>query len=138
MIPKTTSKSRIDYVFINTSFHYEVTSIKVWKVLLTYSNRSRMSNHGFLKFNHDMDKTKGWLGYWKFNVFYLENENYKKKGFRRIMFNINTSLSPTAAWELLKRNIKDYSINFANVHQSTNWNNRAWNKRNRKRKGWKF
>lgn len=44
----------------------------------------------------------------------------KKKGFRRIMFNINTSLSPTAAWELLKRNIKDYSINFANVHQSTN------------------
>lgn len=30
----------------------------------------------------------------------------KKKGFRRIMFNINTSLSPTAAWELLKEILK--------------------------------
>lgn len=44
---KNDLKSRIDYVFINTSFHYELKSIKVGKIPETHSNGNRMSDHRF-------------------------------------------------------------------------------------------
>lgn len=65
---KNDSKSRIDYVFINTSFHYELRSIKVGKIPGTHSNGNRVSDHRFLKFLCGIDKTKREPGYWKLNV----------------------------------------------------------------------
>lgn len=68
---------------------------------------------------------------------YLENENYKK-GIIDIIHSLNTSLSPTEAWELIKRKVKVYSINFAKYEQKSirvkNKTDRARNKRNRKRR----
>lgn len=72
----------------------------------------------FLKFLYDIDKTKRGQGYWKLNVSYLENENYKK-GIIDIIHSINTSLSSTEAWELIKRKVKDYSINYAKYEQKS-------------------
>ena len=43
-------KSRIDYVFINKTFHYVVRNIVVMKIPGTHSNGSRMSDHRFLNF----------------------------------------------------------------------------------------
>lgn len=77
-----------------------------------------MSDHRFLKFFYDIDKTKRGPGYWKLNVSYLENENYKK-GIIDIIHSISISSSPTAAWELIKRKVKDYSINFAIYEQKS-------------------
>lgn len=111
---KNDPKSRIDQVFINTSFHYKLTSIKNGKIPGTHSNGSRMSDPRFLKNFYDIDKTKRRPGYWKLNVSYFENENYKKGIIDR---SINTSLSPTAAWELIKRKVKGYFINFAKYKQ---------------------
>lgn len=59
-----------------------------------------MNDHRFLKLLYDIDKTKRGPGYWKLNVSYLESENYKK-GLIDIIHSINTSLSPTEAWELI-------------------------------------
>lgn len=59
-----------------------------------------MNDHRFLKLLYDIDKTKRGPEYWKLNVSYLENENYKK-GIIDIIHSINTSLSPTEAWELI-------------------------------------
>lgn len=57
-----------------------------------------------------------------------------KKGIIDIIHSRNTSLSPTEAWELIKRKVKDYSINFAKYEQKSikkNKINGARNKRNR-------
>lgn len=54
----------------------------------------------FLKFLYDIDKIKRGLGYWKLNVFYFENENYKK-GFIDIIYSINIFLSLIEVWELI-------------------------------------
>lgn len=76
---KNDPKSRIDNVFINTSFHYELTRVKVGKIPGTHSNGNRMRDHRFLKFLYDIDKTKRGPGCWKLNASYLENEITKKE-----------------------------------------------------------
>lgn len=60
-----------------------------------------MTDHRFLKFSLDIDKTKRGPGYWNLNILYLENENYKK-GIIEIIHNIDSSLSPMTAWELFR------------------------------------
>ena len=71
-----------------------------------------MSNHRFLKFWFDIDKTKRGPGYCKLNISYLENERYKI-GISNIIQNIDLSLDPITLWETIKQKAKVFSISFA-------------------------
>ena len=77
-----------------------------------------MSDHRFLKFWFDIDKTKRGPGYWKLNISYLENERYKI-GISNIIQNIDLSLDPITLWETIKQKAKDFSITFAKNEQKS-------------------
>lgn len=119
VMQKNDPKSRIDYIFINNnSFYYIPKDFKVGKIPGTHSNGTRMTDHRFLKLYYDIDKTKKEPGYWKLNVSYLENNNYKK-GISDIVHNIDPSLSLLTTWELIKRNVREFSIKFAKTEQKS-------------------
>ena len=65
-------KGRIDYVLIIESFLNTLSDIKARKIPRTHSNGCRKSDHRFLKFWFDIDKTKKGPGYLKLDISYFE------------------------------------------------------------------
>lgn len=111
---KNDFKSWIDYIFINNLFYYILIDFKVGKILGIYLNGIWMIDYRFLKFYYDIDKIKKGFGYWKLNVFYFENGNYKK-GISDIVYNIDLFLSLFIMWELIKRNVREFFIKFVKI-----------------------
>lgn len=68
--------SRIDYVFISNNFVLRIENIILRKILGMYLGK-RMSDYRFLKFMFKILNNNRGLGYWKLNVLYCENEEYK-------------------------------------------------------------
>ena len=94
-------KSRIDYVFINKTFHYVVRNRVVRKIPGTHSNSSRIIDHRFLNFTFNISKTDKGPGYWKLNTSYLDDKKYKQE-IVDIAKNINENLPPIDRWENFK------------------------------------
>ena len=94
-------KSRIDYVFINKTFHYVVRNRVVRKIPGTHSNSSRIIDHRFLNFTFNISKTDKGPGYWKLDTSYLDDKKYKQE-IVDIAKNINENLPPIDRWENFK------------------------------------
>lgn len=103
--------SRIDYVFISNNFVPRIENILLRKIPGTHSGK-RMSDHRFVKFTLKILNNNRGPGYWKLNVSYCENEEYKSN-IRNIVRTLDNSLGAIDRWELLKRIVKDFSIYFA-------------------------
>ena len=112
-------KSRIDYVFINKTFHYVVRYIVVTKIPGTHSNGSRMIDHRFLNFTFNISKTNKGPGYWKLKTSFLDHNKYKE-GIVDIAKDINENLPPIDRWEYLKHKVQEFSIEFAKNEQNIN------------------
>ena len=75
-----TPKSRIDFIFISKYFIYDIGNISyiiVRRIPGTHSNGSRMSDHRLLKLFIKISENNRGPGYWKLNVSYLDNEEYR-------------------------------------------------------------
>ena len=110
-------KSRIDYVSINKTFHYEVRNIVVRKIPGTHSNGSRMSDHRFLNFTFNISKTNKGLGYWNLFTFFLDDNKYNE-GIVNIAKNINENLPRIARWEYFKHKVNEFSIESTKRNQN--------------------
>ena len=91
--------------------------INVRKIPSTHSGK-RMSDHRFLKIHFKFTNNKRGQGYWKLNTSYCNNEDYTI-GIRNIIYTLDTSLNAIERWELLKRNIKEYSMDYAKLRQKS-------------------
>ena len=94
-----TQKSRIDFIFTSEA---NVNSIRSYcKTCARYtSNGHRMTDHRYLKQKVNNHNLKRESGYWKFNVKYLDDPDYKK-GVKSIIENLEND-NPIAKWETFK------------------------------------
>ena len=104
--------SRIDYMFLSNEFMYKMDKILIRRVPGTHSNGTRMTDHRLLKLFIVVSEDKRGPGYWKLNVSYLDQEDYRK-GIEHIVENLDETLSALEKWECFKRKVKDFSIYFA-------------------------
>lgn len=102
--------SRIDYVFISNNFVLRIENIILRKILGMYLGK-RMSDYRFLKFMFKILNNNRGLGYWKLNVLYCENEEYKSN-IRNIVWILDNLLGVIDRWEFLKWKVKDFFIYF--------------------------
>ena len=112
-------KSRIDYVFLTENFIYNLDKIIIRRIAGTHSNGCRLSDHRALKFSFKLCENKRGSGYWKLNTSFLENADYIN-GIKDVINSIrNGDKSYIERWELLKYEIKQFSIRFSrNYHSS--------------------
>ena len=111
-----TPKSRIDYIFISSSFSYIVSNIMLRNIPGTHSiNGVRMSDHKCMKVVFDTCSNIRGPGYWKFNTSLLEKEDFineMKEHITNIEFT-ETENDPHEKWEYVKSSIKTFCMNFS-------------------------
>ena len=113
-------KSRIiDCVFLTENFIYNLDKIIIRRIPGTHSNGYRLSDHGALKFSFKLCDNKRGSGYWKLNTSFFENADYIN-GIKDVINSIrNGDKSYIERWELVKYEIKQFSIRFSrNYHSS--------------------
>lgn len=70
-----------------------------------------MSDYCFLKIIVKIDKLKRGLGYWKLNILYFENDEYRE-GIKNIFKDLDNLLDVFFKWEIFKFKVCDFLINF--------------------------
>ena len=90
-------KSRIDFIFTNETNVNNIKSIIVRRVPGTQNNGIRMTDHRYLKLKVNIHNLKRGSGYWKFNVKYLADSEYKN-GVKSIIEHLEDD-NPIAKWE---------------------------------------
>ena len=113
-----TPKSRIDFVFISKYFTYDIGNIIVRRIPGTHSNGSRMSDHRLLKVFIKISENNRGPGYWKLNVSYLDNEDYRV-GIKNILQNIDDQGNALDTWESFKNQVKDFSVKYSKQKQNS-------------------
>ena len=78
--------SRIDYIFINRNFTFDIKNIIIRKIPGTNLGK-RMSDHRSIKITFNIDGNKRGNGYWKLNNSHLNDINYKT-GIKKIISNL--------------------------------------------------
>ena len=104
-------KSRIDFIFTNETNVNNIKSIIVRRVPGTQNNGIRMTDHRYLKLKVNIHNLKRGSGYWKFNVKYLADSEYKN-GVKSIIEHLEDD-NPIAKWETFKLKVKEFSIRYA-------------------------
>ena len=77
----------------------------------TQHNGNRMTDHRYLNLKVNIHDLKRGSGYWKFNVKYLDDSEYKR-GVKSIIDNLEDN-NPIAKWETFKLRVKEFSIRYA-------------------------
>ena len=107
-------QSRIEFVFVSSDIVNDLQNVKVRKIPVTQNNGVRLSDHIYLHFKFNLCKTQRCQGYWKMNVYHLENDDYKKlKGINDIIEKLDIFLDPISRWEMLNYQVKDFSMHFS-------------------------
>lgn len=104
--------SRIDYIFMSNNFCFQVGNIIVKKLPGTHSRGTRMSDHRYLKMYFNISKNSKGPNYWKLNISYLENKEYKDS-IANLVDEVDHVHNPIDKWELFKRKVKEFSILYA-------------------------
>ena len=104
-------KSRIDFVFTSETNANSIKSIIVRRVPGTQHNGNRMTDHRYLNVKVNIHDLKRGSGYWKFNVKYLDDSEYKRS-VKSIIENLEDD-NPIAKWETFKLKVKEFSIRYA-------------------------
>ena len=113
--------SRIDYIFINRNFTFDMKNIIIRKIPGTNLGK-RMSDHRSIKITFNIDGNKRGNGYWKLNNSHLNDINYKT-GIKKIISNLqNENLNSLEKWETFKLKSRDFSIQFSkeSIHNTKN------------------
>ena len=113
--------SRIDYIFINGNFTFDIKNIIIRKIPGTNLGK-RMSDHRSIKITFNIDGNKRGNGYWKLNNSHLNDINYKT-GIKKIISNLqNENLNSVEKWETFKLKSRDFSIQFSkeSIHNTKN------------------
>ena len=77
----------------------------------TQHNGNRMTDHRYLNLKVNIHDLKRGSEYWKFNVKYLDDSEYKR-GVKSIIDNLEDD-NPIAKWETFKLRVKEFSIRYA-------------------------
>lgn len=104
--------SKIDYIFMSNNFCFQVGNITVRKLPGTHSRGTRMSDHRYLKMYFNISENSRGPNYWKLNISYLENKEYKDY-IAKLVDEVDQVQNPIDKWELFKRKVKEFSILYA-------------------------
>lgn len=97
---------------MSNNFCFQVGNIIVRKLPGTHSRGTRMSDHRYLKMYFDISENSKGPNYWKLNISYLENKEYKDY-IAKLVDEVDQVQNPIDKWELFKRKVKEFSILYA-------------------------
>lgn len=71
-----------------------------------------MSDHRYLKMYFNISENSRGPNYWKLNISYLENKEYKDY-IAKLVDEVDQVQNPIDKWELFERKVKEFSILYA-------------------------